>query len=216
MAGTGLEGYSPVKVAQPDTDELLASVADGDSSAREQLLRRHRDRLLRMIAVRLDSRVAPRVDPSDVVQEVLIEANRRLDSYVRTRPLPFYPWLRQIAVDQIGMTHRRHVRAARRTVRREEPAGLPDASAYELAGRLLISSLGPSARLRREEQRIHIRSALDRLPERDREILALRYLEQLSTAEVAAVLSISEAAVKMRLLRAVQRLHKLVTREGRP
>jgi len=116
-------------------------------------------------------------------------------------------------VDQIGMTHRRHLRAARRSVKREEPAGLPDASAYELAGRLMDTSAGPSARLRREEQRLHIRAALDRLPERDREILALRYLEQLNTAEVAAVLSITEAAVKMRLLRAVERLHKLIACE---
>jgi RNA polymerase sigma-70 factor (ECF subfamily) len=95
-------------------------------------------------------------------------------------------------------------------VQREGPAGLPDASAYELAGRLLNTSDGPSAQLRREEQRVHIRAALDRLPEREREILTLRYLEQLTTAEVAAILGISDGAVKMRLLRAVQRLHDLV------
>lgn len=205
-----------MNIAEPNTDDLLASVAAGMSAAREQLLQRHRDRLRRMVAIRLDPRLAPRIDPSDVVQDVLIEANRRLDSYLGTRPIPFYPWLRQIAVDQIGMTYRRHVRAARRSVKLEEPAGLPDASAYELAGRLLNTSAGPSARLRREEQRIHLRAALDRLPGRDREILALRYLEQLNTAEVAAVLSITESAVKMRLLRAVERLHQLVSREDHP
>ncbi len=216
LQGQSTEEYSPVKVAQPDTDALLASVAAGDSSAREQLLRRHRDRLHRMVSCRLDPRLAPRIDPSDVVQDVLLEANRRLEAYLRKRLLPFYPWLRQLAVDQIGMTHRRHIGAARRSVRREEPAGLPDASAHELAGRLLNTSAGPSARLRREEKRLHIRAALDRLSERDREILALRYLEQLNTAEVAAVLSLTEAAVKMRLLRAIQRLHALVTREQSP
>ena len=205
-----------MNVAPPDTDALLASAASGDLAARERLLHRHRDRLRRMVSCRLDPRIAPRIDPSDVVQDVLLEANRRLGIYIRTRPLPFYPWLRQIAVDQIGMTHRRHLRAARRSVKREEPAGLPDASAYELAGRLMDTSAGPSARLRREEQRNHLRAALDRLPERDREILALRYLEQLNTAEVGAVLSITEAAVKMRLLRAIERLHKLVSREDRP
>src|SRR6188768_3689047 len=150
----------PVAIAQPNTDELLIAVAAGDASARDQLLDRHRDRLRRMVAFRLDARVAPRIDPSDVVQDVLLEADKRLDDYLGARPLPFYPWLRQIAVDQIGMTHRRHIRAARRSVNREEPAGLPDASAYELAGRLLNTSAGPSARLRREEQRVHIRAAL--------------------------------------------------------
>jgi RNA polymerase sigma-70 factor (ECF subfamily) len=169
-----------------------------------------------MVSCRLDPRLAPRIDPSDVVQDVLVEANRRLLAYVRTRPLPFYPWLRQIAVDQIGMTHRRHIRAARRSIHREEPAGLPDASAYELAGRLMDTSSGPSARRDREERRVQLRAALDRLPNRDREILALRYLEQLRTAEVASILQISEAAVKMRLLRAIQRFHKLVNQEERP
>jgi RNA polymerase sigma-70 factor (ECF subfamily) len=82
----------------------------------------------------------------------------------------------------------------------------------ELADRLLAVSSGPSAGLRREERRALARRGLDRLPERDREVLVLRYLEQLSTAEAAAVLGISEGAVKLRLLRALQRLRELLER----
>ncbi len=55
---------------EPDTDVLLAEVSRGDASARSRLLDRHRDRLRQMIAVRLDQRLAARVDPSDVVQDV--------------------------------------------------------------------------------------------------------------------------------------------------
>jgi RNA polymerase sigma-70 factor (ECF subfamily) len=200
---------------EPDTGELLAAAAHGDAAARGRLLERHRPRLKRMVAVRFDRRLAARLDPSDLVQETLAEADRRLDGYLRTRPLPFYPWLRQIAANRLADARRFHLRG-RRSVGREEAAGLPEESALELAERLLAGE-APSAGLRREEQQALVRSALDRLPERDREILVLRYLEQLSTAEAAAVLEVSEGAVRVRLLRALRRLRDtLKALGGRP
>src|SRR4051794_25150155 len=81
----------------PDTDQLLADAGRGDADARGRLLERHRPRLRRMVALRLDRRLAARADPSDVVQEALLEAAARLDEYLRSRPIPFYPWLRRIA-----------------------------------------------------------------------------------------------------------------------
>jgi RNA polymerase sigma-70 factor (ECF subfamily) len=203
-------------IPEPDTEQLLDAASRGDAQARGRLLGRHRKRLNRMVSVRLDRRLAARVDPSDVVQETLFEADRRLDAYLRDRPLPFYPWLRQLAWDRLGMAYREHVRAGRRSVTREEPAGLPAESALELAERLLHSGGGPSASVRREELRARVRAALGRLPDRDREVLVLRHLEQLSTAEAAAVLGVSEGAVKMRVLRAAQRLHDLLDGESQP
>src|SRR3954468_14879787 len=114
----------------PDTDDLLDSAARGDQAAREELLARFRTRLRQMIAVRLDRRLAPRLDPSDVVQEALAEAARRLPDYLRERPLPFYPWLRQLALERLIDLHRHHVRASKRSVQREERSlpPLPDES----------------------------------------------------------------------------------------
>src|SRR5204862_1794322 len=83
------------KPPEPDTEQLLAAASQGDATARGRLLERHRPRLKRMVAVRLDRRVAARVDPSDVVQETLAVAARGLDDYLRDRPLPFFPWLRR-------------------------------------------------------------------------------------------------------------------------
>jgi RNA polymerase sigma-70 factor (ECF subfamily) len=198
--------------APPDTEELLRRTGDGDTAARGALLERHRGRLLRMIACRLDPRLAARLDPSDVVQEALAEADRRLDGYLGDRPLPFYPWLRQLAWDRLVEQHRRHLRASRRSVLREqaEPLALPDASAVELADQLLAHGESPSAGPQREEVRQQVRSALAELAEADREVLVLRYLEQLSAREVGAVLGISEATAKKRALRALQRLRKLL------
>jgi RNA polymerase sigma-70 factor (ECF subfamily) len=191
----------------PDTAELLRRAGGGDRLARGALLQRHRARLRRLIALRLDPRLAARIDPSDVVQEVLVEADRRLDRYVSERPLPFYPWLRQLAVERLVDQHRRHVRAGRRSVTREEPQGLLDASADTLLG-LVGGGESPSAGLRREELRQRVRVALEGLAEADREVLVLRYLEQLTAHEVGAVLGISEAAAKKRALRALQRLRE--------
>src|SRR5262245_2668134 len=116
--------------AEPDTDELLADATRGDADARQRLLTRHRARLRRMVEVRLDRRLAARVDASDVVQEALADAARKLDGYLRDRPLPFYPWLRRLAWERLVKVHRRHLHAGRRSVRREEPGllALPEES----------------------------------------------------------------------------------------
>jgi RNA polymerase sigma-70 factor (ECF subfamily) len=194
-------------VAEPDTEQLLDRAATGDEHARDRLLARHCDRLKRMVAVRADPRLAARVDPSDVVQEALADAARKLDGYLRDRPLPFYPWLRRLAWERIVLLHRRHVRSQRRSVTREQPAmELSDGSVLDLARRLAKSSNGPSGRLRRDELRSRVRAALAQLRDADREVLVLRHLEGLSGREIAAVLGISEAAVNTRHVRALQRM----------
>lgn len=194
----------------PDTDDLLASVVAGDPHAPEQLLARHRDRLRRMVALRFDPRLASRADPSDVIQEALAAASRRLADYARERPVPFYPWLRQFAVDRLADLHRRHLRAGRRSVLREEWDDLPDGSAQELAARLAGIAPGPSELLQKAERRERVRAALLLLPAADRDVLALRYLEELSAAEVAAVLGLTEDAAKKRVVRALARLQPLL------
>jgi RNA polymerase sigma-70 factor (ECF subfamily) len=197
--------------AHPDTDELLDLAGRGDVPARHQLLVRHRARLTKMVAIRLDRRLAARVDPSDVVQETLADADRRLDDYLRDRPLPFYPWLRRLAGERLIDLHRRHVRARHRSVEREAPWALPlpDESVVALADRLAADGTSPSRHLLRQELRQRVRAALDQLAPHDREILVLRHLEQLSVAEAAAALGITERAAKARHMRALTRLRTL-------
>src|SRR6516164_4096210 len=195
-----------------DTDELVEQARGGDREARQQLLVRHRDRLRQMVALRMDRRLRARVDPSDVVQEALADAAQELSDYLRHRPLPFYPWLRQLAWDRIVELHRRHVKAGKRSVTREEPdvLQLPDESAAQLAGRLIDPGSSPSEQVVREEMHRRVQAALARLAPGDRQVLVLRHLEQLTTAEAAAVLGIGERAFKSRQLRALQRLRALL------
>jgi RNA polymerase sigma-70 factor (ECF subfamily) len=200
----------------PDTDELVESAGRGDASARQELLTRHRRRLRQMVAFRMDRRLAARVDPSDVVQEALVEAAGRLSDYLRRRPVPFYPWLRQLTWEKLIEQHRRHLHAQRRSVKREDvqPLGLPDESVVVLASRLLAPGSSPSQRVLRDEVRERVRAALSRLGARDREVLVLRHLEQLSVREIAAVLGITEGAVKVRQLRALERFRTLLESLG--
>ena len=193
----------------PDTSELLAR-AGGDPAARQALLARHRDRLRRLVDVHLDPRVARRVDPSDVVQEALADAAARLPGYLRDRPLPFYPWLRRLAWERLVKSHRRHIAADKRTVAREAPLELPDGSVDALARLVAAGDTSPSGQAVRREVQDRVRAALGGLGGRDREVLVLRYVEQLSAEEIAAVIGSTPGAVKVRHLRALERLRGLL------
>jgi len=199
-------------LADSDTERLLKKAGAGDLAAVNQLLVRHRSRLRTMVRLRLDPRVAARVDPSDVVQEALIEAHRRFGRYLQERPLPFYPWLRQLAWDRLVHLHQKHLTAGKRSVRREVSLApfLSDDSVAVLARRLCGRENSPQSHVVKAELQARVRFALEQLSESDREVLILRFMEQLSVVEIGALLGLGESAVKMRHLRALQRLRSLL------
>jgi len=169
-----------------------------------------------MIAVRMDRRLVNRLDPSDVVQDALAEAHRLLPVYLRDRPMPFYPWLRQIAWNRLVDLHRRHILSKRRSLDREVRLDLPldEPSAYQLAELLLTRESAPGARMLREELRYRVRKAIDRLSPEFREVLVLRQIEQLSVEEIAAVLSVPQGTVKSRHFRALAQLRELLDEDA--
>ena len=189
------------------TEELLHRVETGDLEAIERLLKSQRVRLHKMVAVRLDKRLVQRIDASDVVQEVLLKASGRLIEYARTRPLPFYPWLRQLAWEQLVDLHRRHVTSHKRSVNREQSFSLPDESAMQLANQLGMSQTSPSNKLIRVELITRLHQALEKLDEDVREVLMMRYMEELSTPEIAAILGVSSRTVQLRHRRGLEQLH---------
>jgi RNA polymerase sigma-70 factor (ECF subfamily) len=200
-----------------ETEALISRAALGDRAAREELLVRNRERLRQMIVVRMDRRLLPRLDASDVVQEVFAEAFQKMSDYLQKRPLPFYPWLRQLAWERLLKLQQRHIGAQRRSTMREQPGELylSQESEMVLADQLLARGSSPSQQLIRQEQRRRVQSALAELAARDREVLVMRYLEQLSIREIAAVLDISEGAVKTRHVRALVRLRGILGDEMR-
>lgn len=150
----------------PETEELLREAIQGNGDAVEALLARHRERLRRMVAVRMDRRLSRRVDPSDIVQEALTTAGARLPEFVRDRPLPFVAWLRRLALERLAQIHRYHIRTSKRAVGREAVSdlGLPDDSAAQLVDLLADPGSSPSCAVLREEQRQRVRLMLQQLP----------------------------------------------------
>jgi RNA polymerase sigma-70 factor (ECF subfamily) len=197
----------------PETQELLNQARQGGAGAVDRLLATHRDGLRRMIELRLDPAIARRVDASDIVQEVLLEANRRLNDYLRAPTMPFHLWLRHIAKDRMIDAYRRHRQAQRRSLDREQPivpGAFADHSSIELAAQFFDQELTPASAAIREEVQRRLAAALTALDEDDRDIIFMRHHEQLSNQDVAAMLGLSEAAASMRYLRALRRLRSLL------
>ena len=200
----------------PESDQtqtLLQHVRDGDQEAAGQLLDRHREALRRMIDMRLDRQIQQRVDASDIVQDVLIEANRRLRTYLENPAMPFHLWLRHMAKDRIIDAHRRHRVSAKRTVDREQAiqrAPKLDQSTVQLAAQLCDQQLTPAAAATMHELQRRFQLAIEQLNEQDHDIVLMRHFEQLSNQEVAHALELSEPAASMRYLRALRRLRNLL------
>ena len=177
------------------------------------MLARHRDALRRLIGLRIDPALGRRVDASDIVQDVLLEADRRLVEYLAAAKMPFHLWLRCLARDRLIDAHRHHRRAQRRSLDREQ--ALPQAP-----GPINRRSIWPiwfaTGKPRRPRPRSAASSSCDsrrrstELDETDREIVLLRHFEQLSNGETAEVLGLSPPAAGMRYLRAMRRLRSLL------
>lgn len=193
------------------TAELLAAAGDGNPAAVNRLLDRHREALRRMVELRMDQALRRRVDASDIVQDVLIEANRRLSEYLASPAMPFHLWLRHIARDRVIDTHRRHRVAGKRSLDREQPMAVGlDQSSLDLIAQLRDPEMTPAAAATWRELERRFFAALDQLEEHDREVLLMRHFEQLSNQDVATALGLSEPAAGMRYLRAMRRLRTLL------
>src|SRR5436309_795611 len=197
-----------------EVDDLLRRAAAGDAAACHDLFSRYRDRLKRMVHLRLSRRLQGRVDDSDVLQEAYLEVARRLDEYLREPKLPFFLWLRHLTALKLAEVHRRHLGTQLRDADREvtlHRGGLPLADSVSLAAQLLGTLTTPSQAVIKAETRLLVQEALNSMDPIDREVLALKHFEQLSTTEIAEVLGLSKAGAGSRYLRALKRLREILS-----
>ena len=195
------------------TLQLLQEVESGEPDAVNRLMDRHREAVRRMVQMRLDHAVARRVDASDVVQDVLLEASQRMKDYIQNPGMPFHLWLRQLAKDRVIDMHRRHRAAQRRSVDREQnlsTMNTDDRSAADLAALLKDAELTPAAATLRKEMEQRFLAAIAQLEDNDREMIIMRHFEHLGNSEVAQALGLSAPAAGMRYLRAIRRLRDLL------
>lgn len=199
--------------SRDDTDKLLEEARGGKSGAVDELLVRFREPLRKAIDLRLDPALARRIDASDIVQDVLIEANQRLTEYLKKPDMPFHLWLRHLAQDRIIDAHRRHRLAQRRSIEKEQPIARPawaDESSVSLVAQLMDGERTPASEAIQAELARRLFVAIDGLNEDDREVILMRHHEQLSNQEVARLLGLTEAAASMRYLRALRRLRAVL------
>lgn len=192
--------------------DLLDRYQQGELDVVQELFKKPRARLRKMISVRMDPRIAARVDPSDVVQDTLIEATKRLSEFARDRPVPFHAWIRRLGWEKMIQIHRKHIRSQKRSVTREQQdeMQLKDESVLAFAECLFADQNDPAERIMKSELIARMRRAIAELGPNDQEILTLRFLEELTTEESAEILQISIAAVKTRTFRAVARLNQIL------
>jgi len=189
----------------------LCQLRSRGEGALAELFDRHREKLLRMIALRLDSRILGKVDAEDILQDAFVESARRIQDYVERPSVPLFVWLRQITGQVLIDTHRRYLGAKMRDVRQEVTLYRADhagTSSAFLVAQLADSLTTPSQFAVREETLRELKTALEQLDEIDREVLVLRHLEELSNNEVAQILGIDKYAASKRYLRALSRLKR--------
>jgi RNA polymerase sigma-70 factor (ECF subfamily) len=192
-----------------DVADLVARANRGDEQAMRVLFEQHRERLKRMVRLRLSRRLQGRFDASDVLQEAFLEIARKLNEYQRNPAIPFFLWLRQMTGYKLAELHRRHLGTQMRDADREVSiyrGALPEADSISLAAHLLGQLTSPSHTAIKAEMRIRLQEALDSLEPLDREVIALRHFEQLSGDETAAALGLSKTGASSRYVRAITRL----------
>ncbi len=197
-----------------DFQSLVLRTAQGDSQAVSKLLEQYRDRLKRMVSLRLDRRLHKRVDPSDIVQEALIVAANRLSEYASDPPMDFYLWLRWIAADKLLNTHREHLGTQKRDVSQEVSIyrrPMPETCSVSLAQQLLGQLTSPTQAAERAELQLLVQNVLNSLEAIDREILLLRNFEQMTNSETAETLGIKRSTASKRYISALKRLKQVLS-----
>lgn len=196
-----------------ETIRLLRSAAAGDEAPWHELQTQFKNRLHRMVSVRMDKRMSARVDASDIVQDAFIEAWQHLPDYVAQPQMPFYLWLRSITGHRLMSLHRHHLGAEMRNARREVHlfnGGVPETSHVGIAELLANDLTRASEAVMRDEVKIELESALTKLEPLDREILTLRHIEQLTNSEVATLLDINTSTASKRYIRALRKIKQFL------
>jgi RNA polymerase sigma-70 factor (ECF subfamily) len=190
-------------------DDLLRRARAGDPRALAALFDRYKGRLRHMVRLRLDRRLAGRVDTSDVLQEAYLEADRRFAEYLRNPAIPVFLWLRLVTGQKLTDLHRHHLGARMRDAGLEvslHRGPLPQADSVSLAELLLGRLTSPTQAAQRAEMQMRLQEALNRMDPIDREVLVLRHFEELTNAETAQALGLEKTAASNRYIRALKRL----------
>lgn len=169
-----------------------------------------------MVSFRLDPRLRGRVDAADVMQEAFIAATTRREEFFGQSAQPLFLWLRWMVGNTLLELHRHHLGAQMRDAGREQSSGRrsdggDDSTRVALVAQLTCDITGPATAAGREDIKARLNEAMGQMDATDREVLALRHFEQLTSSEAAQVLGIQERAAAKRYMRALERLREVLS-----
>lgn len=192
------------KAEPADQSEILERLNADGPRALASYFECYRERLRNVVNARIDRRLLPRVDSSDVIQEAFLTAVSRLDEYIANPAMSFYPWLRFLTRQHAIAVHRHHFHSQKRDPSREASTG--DPRVETLMAQLSEEVRSPQSEVITAEDRDRIRELLNQLTPHDREILTLVHLQQLSVVEAAVRLDLAPETARKRHFRAMKRL----------
>lgn len=189
---------------------LLARARAGDGQALGQLLEEYREYLRILARARVGRDLQVRLDPSDLVQDALLEAHRDFRQFLGQSEAELTAWLRRILVRNLA-DQLKHHQSQKRDVGREQPLEVLIEQAHEALAAPLST---PSAQAVRREQAVVLANALAQLPDDYREIITRRHIEGQSFDEIAAAMDRSAGAARMLWMRALERLGQMMETES--
>ena len=189
--------------------ELINLAIRGDQQALAELFSQFRPSLWRMVNFRLHPQLQGRVDVDDVLQEAWMKASSQISRFFTDASQSPFVWFRMIVSQTLIDLHRRHLGAAKRSTAKEfsiDSGWSAASTSYSIAFHLMGSATSPSNAAVKMEMSKQLDAAMQSMNDVDREVLALRHFEELSNAETAQVLDMSEQAASARYIRALARL----------
>jgi RNA polymerase sigma-70 factor, ECF subfamily len=198
--------------------DLLRRAVAGDRESLDRLLDSYSGYLHVLSRAQLDKRIQHRVDPSDIVQETLMEAHRGIANFRGVELHEFTGWLRQVLVHNIANAVGTHMRAAKRSVHREQLfaslSASMDQSHQSLSALAAGHSRSPASEADHQETLSELAKALEQLSANHRTVIVLRHLEGLGFPEIASRMGRSVGAVRMLWLRAIEQLRSAMEKQS--
>lgn len=170
---------------------------------------------LRLLArLNLDVRLQAKLDPSDIVQQTMLQAYQERGQFRGTTEAEMAAWLRTILVNELAGAVRKFLQGQKHQVALERSlAEAVDDSSSRLQAWLAADQSSPSQQAMWHEQLLRLTEALAGLPEDQRRALELKYLQKQSVAAIAAQLGRSRAAVTGLLRRGLQKLREVLAEQ---
>lgn len=192
-------------------ESLIRSIQQGDHAALTEFINHRNEHLLAVIAQKMSNALKSKIEPQDILQEVLVSAFDSCDQLDWTSRDPF-SWLCQLADRRIIDAHRKYIAAEKRSAKREvslnQKSSNSDAAEGEMIDLLIKSMTSPSGAFSRDQRAFRMQMAISELPEEGREAIRLRYVEGLPSREIAEALGKSDAAIRVLLSRTVKKLYE--------